>query len=800
MLSSFRVYFYSVLSLFLISACGGGGGGDDDNSGGQTQPTPLSAPTNVVATGSQESINISWSPVTGIENYRIYYKTSPGVATTDPYFTGVGTGYNHTGLTEGDTFYYAVTAIDNSDESDLSSEVNATAQGIPVPPQASAKVTVKGGDAQAVLHWQDATGASSYNIYYKAGTGATSSDTALESVSSPHTISGLTNGTLYSFIVQSVNDDGAASSEEVTTISDVRMTIKHHAPRLTGAATDGTAYVLVGQGGAIYTAALDGSAKVMQSSGTQVDLYSVAYGAGIYVATGASGILLTSSNGAAWQQHFSPTGGALDKVIFANNQFYAIGQTAVLLSSDGLSWTLSDHTTAMCNNDVENDNYLQHISYADSKLVVTATTGCMKTSTDNGTTWVANSASSSDTEEFLGLTHNGTSFVAISRDNGPVIELHTSTNGTSWSQTTITDLTSPTGLDFAEGVFVTSQSDGDGLHYLSSSDGISWSEGTYTNTPTTTFQFIDYSGSDFITVGDNLEVVLSSDGMSWNNTSSGVIATQFIKVLHDGSQYLAVSGEGGVYTSDDLSQWTLQTSFALSNGRITDVELVGNVLTVAGYSGFSGNSSSAVVKSHSIQAPTDYSTNWATADVSNSGGINAIAFDGTHYLAATRATLAYNGNSPWDNVENQPAFIPYIDIESDGTNIIALSGGTTYHHTVANYTDWANASSVAQAYTSLYEFEGTFYGFSASTIGSSADGLSWGELNASPLAGSVVTHDGSQFISMGGSGLVTTVDFVSETLRGTASLGETQIHAIFWDGSQLVIVGDNGLVATHPGY
>ncbi|MEH6346971.1 MAG: fibronectin type III domain-containing protein [Bermanella sp.] len=805
MRTSFRSGLLVCLSLFLITACGGGGGSDDDNNGDQQQDTAVTAPTNVSATGFEEGINISWSPVTGIGNYRVYYKASAGVTSSDPYFPAVGTGYNHTGLAEGDAYFYAVSAVNNSDVSELSSEVSASADGIPVPPQVTAKVMVKGGDTQAIISWEDAEGATSYNVYYKLGAGVNSSDTAVEAVTSPHTVEGLSNGSLYSFMVQSVNEDGAGESSEVTTISDVRMTITHHAPRLTSAASDGSQLVLVGSGGALYTSALDGSAKTAQDSGTEYDLYSVAYGANTFVATGATGVILTSSNGTSWQQSFSPTGGAMDKVIFANNQFYAIGQTAVLISSDGEGWTISDQTSAMCNSEVENDNYLQYIAFADDKLVVTATTGCMKVSTDNGVSWAANSSRSSDTEEFLGLTHNGSAFVALSRENGPVIELHTSSDGVSWSQATITDLTSPIGLEFAEGVFVTSHSDGDGLKYFSSSDGISWSEGSYSEAPTTTFQFIHHTGSDFISVGDNLELVISSDGLSWNNTSSEVISAEFIKVLHDGSQYLAISSAGGVYTSNDLAQWTLQISLALSSGGVTDVERVGNVLTLAGYSGFFGNSSNAVVMSHSTVAPVDYSTGWTSADVSNSGGINALAYDGIHFLAATRATIAYNGESPWENIENQPAFLSYTDIESDGTNIIALAGSTIYHHTVANYTDWLNVStpSLPGTYSSLYEFEDNFYAFGGTSIASSTDGSSWSELNSAPISSSVLSHDGDKFISAAGNRLVSTVDFVTETLRGGRDAefnGEIQIHDVFWDGSQLIMVGRDGFVATHPGY
>jgi len=80
---------------------------------------------------------------------------------------------------------------------------------------APTNVQVTPGDESNVISWNPSSGASSYNIYWKMGAGATTADSMITGVTSPYTHTSLINGTLYSYVVTAVNSAGesGASSE-----------------------------------------------------------------------------------------------------------------------------------------------------------------------------------------------------------------------------------------------------------------------------------------------------------------------------------------------------------------------------------------------------------------------------------------------------------------------------------------------------------------------------------------------------------------------------------------------------------
>jgi len=87
----------------------------------------LSAPTGLsaVATGSGQ-VTLSWQPVSGATSYNIYIGTSSG-GETFAYSESTSPGSSTvTGLTNGTTYYFEVTAVNSSGESPRSSEVSAT--------------------------------------------------------------------------------------------------------------------------------------------------------------------------------------------------------------------------------------------------------------------------------------------------------------------------------------------------------------------------------------------------------------------------------------------------------------------------------------------------------------------------------------------------------------------------------------------------------------------------------------------------------------------------------------------------
>ncbi|SVE14780.1 uncharacterized protein METZ01_LOCUS467634 [marine metagenome] len=59
-----------------------------------------------------------------------------------------------------------------------------------------------------------------------------------------------------------------------------------------------------------------------------------------FVVVGASGTILTSSDGTSWNSKTSGTGNRLYNVTYGNSTFVAVGTSGTILtSSDGTSWT-----------------------------------------------------------------------------------------------------------------------------------------------------------------------------------------------------------------------------------------------------------------------------------------------------------------------------------------------------------------------------------------------------------------------------------------------------------------------------
>jgi len=87
---------------------------------------PPSAPSGVTAVAGQLRITVSWSPSAGATSYNLYRSSSPSGEGGSPYLTGVTSPFIDTGLIEGVTWYYTVTAVNGTGESSQSSEVSAT--------------------------------------------------------------------------------------------------------------------------------------------------------------------------------------------------------------------------------------------------------------------------------------------------------------------------------------------------------------------------------------------------------------------------------------------------------------------------------------------------------------------------------------------------------------------------------------------------------------------------------------------------------------------------------------------------
>ncbi len=91
-------------------------------------PPPGPVPTGVAAMAGDGRVTLAWNPVAGATSYNVYMGTAPGVTRTNYTMshTGVPRPFVHTGLANGTTCYFVVTAVTASGESGESVEVSAT--------------------------------------------------------------------------------------------------------------------------------------------------------------------------------------------------------------------------------------------------------------------------------------------------------------------------------------------------------------------------------------------------------------------------------------------------------------------------------------------------------------------------------------------------------------------------------------------------------------------------------------------------------------------------------------------------
>lgn len=115
-------HFVSIVILcLLLCACSG-------NEPWRYDPGAPDQPAGLAATADNGKVALNWPAANNAAAYNIYYSTSPGVsrATGTKSATVAGTSYIQTGLTNGTTYYFVVTAVNSNSESAESSQVAAT--------------------------------------------------------------------------------------------------------------------------------------------------------------------------------------------------------------------------------------------------------------------------------------------------------------------------------------------------------------------------------------------------------------------------------------------------------------------------------------------------------------------------------------------------------------------------------------------------------------------------------------------------------------------------------------------------
>ena len=116
-------------------------------------PPPPAAPTNVIASASNQQVTISWDSVASADSYTIKRSTTDGGPYSTIQSSHTSTSFTDTNLSNGTTYYYVISATNTQGESPDSTQVSATpveGSGGPVTGQLALLVT-----SEELAMWQD---------------------------------------------------------------------------------------------------------------------------------------------------------------------------------------------------------------------------------------------------------------------------------------------------------------------------------------------------------------------------------------------------------------------------------------------------------------------------------------------------------------------------------------------------------------------------------------------------------------------------------------------------------------------
>jgi len=267
---------------------------------------------------------------------------------------------------------------------------------------------------------------------------------------------------------------------------------------LTGVARGSNNFVVVGNVlpynpfNAVILTSPKGSGWKIRTSNTTLKLNNVAYGAGTFVAVGNSGAIVTSTDeGTNWTARTSGVAAHLYGVSYITNSvtniFLATGATGSLLTSpDGITWTVqtSGVTTALYSS-----------AYGAGTYLAVGASGVIRSSPD-ATTWSL--VTSPTTRDFNGIIYNAANstnnFILVGAYGG----IYTSPNGINWTART-TAYGTGSGPSFGtiaygSGRFVVGASPAPGV--LVSTNGVDWT--TQLSPSSSAFKAIAWAPDTFV--------------------------------------------------------------------------------------------------------------------------------------------------------------------------------------------------------------------------------------------------------------------------------------------------------------
>ena len=366
---------------------------------GQESP-PSDAPANVTVTVGSGLVVVDWDAVPG-RTYWLFYNEGTSVSLTDfdRILTGISPPYIATGLTNDTQYAFAVTSSnDGSKVGPFSPAQTATPRLLSPSVPWTIGTALGGGanDLQSIAFGNNTyvtigdaatVFAAPYDYPSLGGVTAWSAATTLPGGFTANLKSVAYDGSRFVALA----DDGSIirSTDTEALVWEAVTSIVSAAP-MNALAIGVGKYVAVGDTGAIHTSSDNATTWTVQASNTASNLYGISYVNGTYIAVGAAGTLLTSTDAVTWTTQASMTSSNLRRVTYGASTYVAVGDTGAIVSSaDAATWAVQAGPTA---------ESFRAISFGpDEQFVTIGTAGVVAySSTGADGSWVTSSAGTND--------------------------------------------------------------------------------------------------------------------------------------------------------------------------------------------------------------------------------------------------------------------------------------------------------------------------------------------------------------------------------------------------------------------
>jgi len=168
------------------------------------------APTGLSAAAGNTQVVLTWNVNTGATSYHVKRSTVSGGETQIAAPTSAS--YTDTGLTNGDKYFYVVSAMNSGGESANSTEVSAIPTAPAAPPAAPTGLQATAGNAQVSLIWNASTGATSYHVKRSTSNGGPYNTAVASPTATNYVDTTVTNGTTYYYVVSALNSSGESAN------------------------------------------------------------------------------------------------------------------------------------------------------------------------------------------------------------------------------------------------------------------------------------------------------------------------------------------------------------------------------------------------------------------------------------------------------------------------------------------------------------------------------------------------------------------------------------------------------------